>query len=148
MLKGFLFLLSNFSDSVMHTRRYESLTLNVSVNIGLIKDITKLIKEAFPKARLIPTIGNHDFFPNAQTSTAMYADFETIWSEEIQPHNDTFKAGKKTFTFRRFCFKLFSLWPHWDIGNYEGRSINKLGRIHSEVDNVLNSDIVVSKFEL
>ncbi|CAE1288439.1 SMPDL3 [Acanthosepion pharaonis] len=80
-------------DSVMHTRRDEALTLNKTVNIGTIRDITNLIKEAFPEVPLIPTVGNHDFFRDSQTSTAMLESMSKVFFNETELHTATFKKG-------------------------------------------------------
>lgn len=80
-------------DSVMHTRRDEALTLNKTVNIGMLRDITNLIKEAFPEVPLIPTVGNHDFFRDSQTSTAMLESMSKVFFNETELHTATFKKG-------------------------------------------------------
>lgn len=69
-------------DSVMHTRRPENLVLNETVNIDTVRKITNLITDAFPDVPLIPTVGNHDFFPDAQTSASMLDDFANVWFNE------------------------------------------------------------------
>lgn len=84
----------------MHTRRDEALTLNKTVNIGMLRDITNLIKEAFPEVPLIPTVGNHDFFRDSQTSTAMLESMSKVFFNETELHTATFKKGNQSFKMR------------------------------------------------
>lgn len=96
-LNCFSFVNLHYSDSVMHTRRDEALTLNKTVNIGIIRDITNLIKEAFSEVPLIPTVGNHDFFRDSQTSTAMLESMSKVFFNETELHTATFKKGNQSF---------------------------------------------------
>ncbi|XP_046565786.1 LOW QUALITY PROTEIN: acid sphingomyelinase-like phosphodiesterase 3b [Haliotis rubra] len=68
---------------------------------GLIRNISTVLKEAFPNTTLLPLLGNHDAFPSNQmplveSGTHYYDDILTKgdWSELLEKHEqDQFQKG-------------------------------------------------------
>ncbi|EFA84874.1 metallophosphoesterase domain-containing protein [Heterostelium album PN500] len=80
-------------DSTPHVRHSE---LNKEVVLESIKNSTAIIKQYFPKAKIYPSLGNHDAYPIYQTSPQemFLTNVSEIWKEFLSQESlETFRKG-------------------------------------------------------
>ncbi|NP_001187973.1 acid sphingomyelinase-like phosphodiesterase 3b [Ictalurus punctatus] len=65
--------------------------------LGIIGNLTHIIKTLFPKTKVYSALGNHDYHPKSQlppTQNNIYEQIQKLWEDWLDPASrDTFKRG-------------------------------------------------------
>ena len=94
------------SDTGPHVNADE---MNMSVMYELIRNITSLVHKTYPNTTIIPSLGNHDIYPDNQTPMSPNSYYGTLLQEcgwnvflSNTAEQDTFLAGKFYFNCDHF----------------------------------------------
>ena len=85
-----------YRDNIFHPKENPDQLTN-RIIIEVIKNITQLILEKFPRVPVYATLGNHDYYPVDNLPghpNALYDSVAELWSEWLDPQaRETFRQG-------------------------------------------------------
>lgn len=64
----------------------EDQVLSFDINMGMIQNVTNLLKAVFPGVPIYPCLGNHDNFPDAQIpagNSPIYNRLANMWASVV-----------------------------------------------------------------